>query len=136
MNSRQERGQAGEQAAEALLRRSGLRILERNWRCRSLELDIVAQDDDMLVFVEVRTRSEGGLALPVDTLNPTKCRHFVRAARAYLAEKKAWDQPCRFDIVCVLDTGTTLELEHLRHVNLTRYTSEALDRRHTAWQPW
>lgn len=136
MTSRQKRGQAGEQAAEALLRRSGMRILERNWRCRSLELDIVAQDGDVLVFVEVRTRFQGGLALPVETLSPTKCRSFVRAARAYLAENKAWDQPCRFDIVCVLDTGTTLELEHLRHVNLTQYTSEALDRRHTSWQPW
>lgn len=131
--TRHARGQAGEDAAAALLRAKGLRLVARNWRAKSLELDIVAYDGDTLVFVEVRTRSAGGLVTPAESLSPAKRRSFIRAARAYLAAENRWDAPCRFDLVCVIDTGRTLQTEHLTHVvNL----SESMDCGNTAWQPW
>ena len=129
---RRSRGQAGEDAAARLLERSGMRILARNWRCGRLELDMVCRDGDTLVFVEVRTRLKGGLVSPAESLTPAKRRHFMRAAQAYLAESGAWNLPCRFDFVCVLDTGSTLELEHHRHVDL----SESMGGGNTSWQPW
>ncbi len=131
-DGRKERGQAGEDAAARLLERAGMRILARNWRCGRLELDIVCRDGETLVFVEVRTRLRGGLVSPAESLTPAKQRNFMRAARAYLAENDAWNHPCRFDLVCVLDAGATLELEHHRHVEL----SESLGGGHTSWQPW
>ena len=126
------RGKAGEEAAAQLLERSGMRILARNWRHGRLELDIVCRDGNTLVFVEVRTRSKGGLVSPAASLTPAKQRNFLQAARAYLAENEAWAFPCRFDLVCVLDTGATLEVEHCRHVEL----SETVGGGHTSWQPW
>ena len=108
------RGQAGENAAEALLRGAGWRILERNWRQGRLELDLVCEDGDELVFVEVRTRAEGSLVSPAESITRVKQRNLIRAARAYLASHKAWERRCRFDVVCVT-AGTTLRTEHIRH---------------------
>ncbi|MEG1610434.1 MAG: YraN family protein [Bilophila sp.] len=136
MQDRKDRGKAGEDAAEALLKRSGFRILHRNWRKGSRELDLVAMDGDTLVFVEVRTRRAGGLISPMESLHPAKCRHVVQAATSYLAENGQWDTPCRFDFVCVVDTGTTLELEHVRHVDLSEYATKTVGRCNATWQPW
>lgn len=131
-DARRMRGKGGEDAAARLLERSGMRILARNWRCGRLELDVVCQDGETLVFVEVRTRSRGGLVSPAESLTPAKRRNFMRAARAYLAKSGEWDRPCRFDFVCVLDAGATLELEHHRHVDLTEFMGGG----NTSWQPW
>ena len=71
-----------------------MRILARNWRSGSYELDLVCRDGDELVFVEVRLRAE---ALPfAGETQPYKCRSVVKAARAYLSASGEWDVPCRF----------------------------------------
>ena len=132
MNERARIGQAGEEAAAAFLKRAGFAILERNWRQGRFELDLVCRDGRTLVFVEVRTRTAGGLVSPLESLNETKCRHFVEASRHYLAAHQAWTSPCRFDFVCALRTGSTFALEHYRHVDLSRFVGCS----HTAWQPW
>ena len=130
---RRERGRAGENAAAAYLRGKGMRILARNWRQGRFELDLVCEESGTLVFVEVRTRAGGAMVAPGETLVPAKRRSLVRAANAYLAAANAWDRPCRFDVACVVDTGSTLEVEHHRHVF---DLSEIVDSRHSAWQPW
>ncbi len=131
-NIRQNRGRAGEEAAAQLLIRAGMRILARNWRYGRFELDLVCRDGNTLVFVEVRTRAAGGMLLPAESLTPAKKRHFLHAARAYLAENDQWNCPCRFDVVCVIDAGETLQLNHYRHVDL----SEFMGGGNTSWQPW
>ncbi len=107
-------GSRGEDAAEAHLRRAGWRILARNWRQGRLELDLVCEDGDELVFVEVRTRSAGAMVGPAESVTPAKQRSLIRAARAYLAAHDAWERSCRFDVVCIT-AGDTLNLEHIRH---------------------
>ena len=64
MTLRQEKGRAGEDAAADWLEKAGMRILARNWRSGSYELDLVCRDGDELVFVEVRLRGKGSLASP------------------------------------------------------------------------
>ena len=126
-------GSAGEEAAAQLLLRKGCTLLDRNWRQARLELDMVCQDGDTIVFVEVKTRSSeryGGAALAVGL---SKQRVLCRAARAWLAAHKAWDKPCRFDVICVLRDGDTLHLEHFRHAF---DCPPALDSGHASWQPW
>ena len=132
MSSRAQLGQAGEDAAEDFLKRAGFTVLERNWRQGRFELDLVCRDGSVLVFVEVRTRTAGGMVSPLESLNEAKCRHWVEASRRYLFAHQAWTLPCRFDFVCALRTDTTFELEHYRHVDLSRFVGC----RHTAWQPW
>lgn len=95
-------GAAGERAAEAHLRANGLRVLARNWRnpkdARE-ELDLVAQDGDVLVFVEVKTRAAGARVSGYHAVNKRKKAVLLRACRAYLARLRPPARHYRFDII-------------------------------------
>jgi putative endonuclease len=116
----------------------GWKILARNWRSRQLELDIVAEEKGTLVFVEVKTRAEGGLQSPVEALTSTKKERLCRAAQAWLEANDAWGRPCRFDLVCVTSRAGTYQTELIR--NVIEYGEQsprnALGRRDSSWQPW
>ena len=131
-------GAEGEEAAASHLSHLGWNILDRNWRSRQLELDIVAEEKDTLVFVEVKTRAEGGLQTPFEALTPTKKERLCRAAEAWLEAHDAWGRPCRFDLVCVTSRAGTYQTELIR--NVIEYGEQsprnALGRRDTSWQPW
>ena len=131
-------GAEGEEAAAAHLHRLGWTILDRNWRARHLELDIVAEERDTVVFVEVKTRAEGGLQTPFEALTPTKKERLCRAAQAWLEAHDAWSRPCRFDLVCVTSRAGTYQTELIRNVIEYREqgSRNALGRRNSSWQPW
>ena len=126
-------GKEGEDAAAALLKRKGYALLDRNWRQARLELDVVCRDGDTIVFVEVKTRGSDKHGGPAYAVSQSKQRTLCRAARAWLAAHEAWDQPCRFDVICALRSGSTLHLEHFCHAF---DCPPALDSSHTSWQPW
>ena len=109
-------GAEGEDAAAALLSRLGWKILHRNWRAGHLELDIVAEEQDVLVFVEVKTRAGNGLQRPFEALTAVKKERLCRAAQAWLDTYKAWDRPCRFDLVSVTSQAGTYQTELIRNV--------------------
>ena len=83
-SARQALGVRGEELAVAELRRQGMEVLERNWRCRAGELDVVARDGDALVAVEVKTRRTGAMESPTQAVSPDKCRRVGRVAAAWL----------------------------------------------------
>ena len=78
-------GRAGEAAAAALLRRSGYKIIERNFRVREGEIDIVAEHSGDLVFVEVKARRSGAFGKPEESVTEAKKARLVAAAQAYMA---------------------------------------------------
>jgi putative endonuclease len=94
--------QTGEGAAARLLERLGMRILDRNWRCRFGELDLVAMDGSTLVFVEVKARSHDHFVDPALGVDQRKRARIRRLAEAYLALKRPNFQSCRFDVVSVV----------------------------------
>lgn len=126
-------GRAGEEAAAALLRRAGLRILDRNWRHGRLELDMVCRDGATVVFVEVKTRASRAHGGPEGAVTPAKRRSLGRAAQAWLAAHDAWEAPCRFDVVCLVAADGTFTAEHYRHAF---DFAPPLDSGHAPWQPW
>lgn len=92
-----------EEFAAAWLQRQGLRLVERNWRCRFGELDLVLRDGDTIVIAEVRQRSStrfGGAAASVDR---HKQRKLIATAQLYLSRRPS--APCRFDVVLMSDAG-------------------------------
>ena len=89
MNSTVETGGAAEAQAVSLLVRKGYRIVERNFRCKAGELDIVARDGDVLVFVEVRSRADGDHGHAAETIDARKQRQVARVAAQYLAPARA-----------------------------------------------
>ena len=110
-------GAAAEQIAAEYLRAQGLEILDRNFRRRLGELDIIARDGDVLVIAEVRTRSSdqfGGAAASVD---PGKQIRLIRAAHQLLQQRRELSKlRVRFDVLVVAEVGReTMRVEWLRH---------------------
>jgi len=106
-------GSQGEELAAGHLRKLGYRILCRNYRCRQGEIDIVAEEGAVLVFVEVKARGGASFGDPLEAVTPRKRGQIARAAMRYLAENDGHDRPARFDVVGVMiqEDGTfTLQL--------------------------
>lgn len=121
-----------------MLQNQGWKLLDRNWRSRQLELDIVAEDHGVLVFVEVKTRAATGMQRPFEALTAVKKERLCRAAQAWIACHEAWDRPCRFDLACVtfLDGAYQTELIH----NVIEFGEQSprnvMGGGNTSWQPW
>ena len=94
-------GQRGEDAAAAYLARSGMTVIERNWRCKSGEIDIIALDGDVVVLCEVKTRRGTAKGTPEESITPTKQRKYERLARAYIAHADLADVEVRFDVISI-----------------------------------
>jgi putative endonuclease len=94
-------GTDGERAAEDFLRRRRYTIVERNYRCRAGEVDLVALDGATIVFIEVKTRRGAGFGTPLDAVDRRKQRQVCRAAQQFLAENRLQDRDARFDVVGV-----------------------------------
>ena len=90
---------AGERAALAFLKEKGYRILQTNFSCKQGEIDIVAEDEETLVFVEVKTREVFGDELPEAALTRSKKRKVARAAREFMKKYHAHDRIFRFDLI-------------------------------------
>ena len=100
--SRRVLGETGEELAARYLEAQGLRLLERNVRLRGGELDIVARDGPVLVFVEVRTRRGTRFGTPEESVDRRKQERLARLAREYLQDRRLSGVNCRFDVVSVL----------------------------------
>ena len=94
-------GRAGEAAAAAHLRRLDYKIVERNYRVREGEIDIVAEHSGDLVFVEVKARRSGAFGKPEESLTEEKAARLVTAAQAYLADRGLEQADWRIDLVAV-----------------------------------
>lgn len=104
-------GSEGEQLAMQYLRKLGYEILQKNWRYRHLELDLIAMDQDILVFIEVKTRQSKAFGLPHEFVDWQKQKNLITAAEAYI-ERNAYIGEIRFDIVSVL--ATTREVDVIK----------------------
>lgn len=104
--NRRTTGARYEQEAAGYLEQQGLKILERNYRCREGELDLIARDGSYLVFVEVKYRKNTAMGDPAEAVHYHKQQHIQKTARYYLySHQYAEDTPCRFDVVCILGSS-------------------------------
>lgn len=107
-------GTQGEQLAADYLRAAGMEIIERNWRCRYGELDLIARDPAVTAFIEVKTRTGLGFGIPAEAVTFAKQRRIRRLALLWLAERDAPWLKIRFDVVSVLlPPGGQPEIKHL-----------------------
>lgn len=95
------RGASGEDAAVAHLSRLGCAILDRNFRTRAGEIDIVAREGETTVFVEVKRREAAGHGTAAEFVSPAKMRRVVSAARLYAARHGLSESPIRFDVIAI-----------------------------------
>jgi putative endonuclease len=108
-------GAYGERVAASLLVAAGMDLLDRNWRCATGELDIVARDGDTLVFCEVKTRRGDAFGTPAEAVTWAKARRLRELAASWLAAHPGIRGPVRFDVVSVRPRSAgPAEVEHLR----------------------
>ena len=101
-------GRANERRAERALTQRGYRIVERNFRGRIGELDLIAYDGDVLVFIEVRSRRDGDHGGGLAALTPAKLRQVARVAELYLTLRRPRYATCRFDLVAITGDDLTI----------------------------
>lgn len=109
-------GHIGEQCAVELLEKKGFKILERNWRLRHLEIDIIAANKNEIVFVEVKTRTSMLGGSPEEAVDIVKRKRMIAAANAYIKYKRE-ERTLRFDIIGILinSSGEITNISHLEH---------------------
>lgn len=112
MATHNELGEKGEQLAVEFLQKEGYTILEKNWRFKKAEVDIIAQKKDMLVSVEVKTRTSNYFGNPQDFVNQKKIQLLVEAINEYVISKDL-DVEVRFDIIAIIQNKSTTQIEHL-----------------------
>jgi len=96
-------GRRGEDIACAELERRGYIILDRRFRTRRGELDIIARDGQVVVFVEVKARADGSFGTPLEAVSWRKRQRIGQIAAAYLLQKRLGDVSCRFDVVSIVE---------------------------------
>jgi len=111
--ARQGLGRTGERLAAEALMSKGYRILERNFRCRQGEIDLVAEDEQDIIFVEVKARRGVSFGLPEDALTMRKRRKLVEVASYYLDLHTCSDRSWRIDVVAV-QFSSSGKLEEIR----------------------
>ncbi len=100
-------GARAEDLCATLLRGAGLRLLERNWRCRHGEIDLIAEEGATVVFAEVRMRSGTGFGGAAESVTAAKQARLLAAARLYLSRRP--EAACRFDVLLVGADGSRIE---------------------------
>jgi len=109
-------GKKGETAAAKYLEKLGWKILEQNYRTSRGEIDLIAQDRDLLVFVEVKSYSCRSFYLPSFSIDKNKRQCIIKAAKVYLFSKKVRDVNCRFDVVTIYkDSHGNEKIEHYKN---------------------
>jgi putative endonuclease len=108
-------GETGEKLAANFLKKKGYRILEKNYRCRQGEIDIVAERKKCLVFVEVRTRTNTAFMLPADSISYSKQQRVIAAVYHYLQEHSLDEKDWRIDFIGIemSKEGKVINMEHI-----------------------
>lgn len=105
-------GKRGEEAAVRYLQRSGYAIIKRNWTYEKYEIDIIAQNDEFIVFVEVKTRSSDQWGNPEEAVSKGKIKRIVEAADFYVKEFDI-ELPVRFDVIAAIWIGKEFKIDHI-----------------------
>lgn len=110
-------GKSGEDLAVRYLRRKKYRIIERNFRSRLGEIDIIACHDKTLVFCEVKTRTNKAYGHPFESVTAHKQKKIRQVAEVYLATSKALQRfhSVRFDVISVLSEGPSVDVVHIEN---------------------
>lgn len=98
-------GNRGEDLACSFIKKQGYRLVTRNFRKKCGEIDIIAYENDVLVFMEVKTRSDNSKGSPLAAVTKQKQQQIIKTATYYLAENDSFDVSCRFDVLGITVTN-------------------------------
>lgn len=111
-DNRKRTGKWGEDYAVDYLSRKGYKIISRNFRFERNEIDIIAEDKNILVFVEVKTAKSLIHGNPEDKVDPRKQKHIQKVAEGYIFQNNIFGKACRFDVIAIQNIQGEIELKH------------------------
>lgn len=116
---KKEEGERGEQLAVEYLKKQGYKIIERNFRIRGGEIDIIAIDVDTLVFIEVKTRRSHEFGTPFEAITPWKMRSLIKSAEFYKVKHPQLPELMRIDAVGIIlqNDNTLASLELVKNIS-------------------
>jgi putative endonuclease len=113
-NLRQILGQKGEKQAAQYLKKKGYKVVTANYRCQYGEIDLIARDADILIFIEVKTRTSTDFGGPTAAVDYRKQQQISKVAHHYLVTHHNDDVDARFDVISILSPiGQKTEIEHI-----------------------
>ena len=113
---RKETGNLGEKLAQDFLKKKGYIILETNYRCPRVEIDIIARDRETLVFIEVKMRRSCAFGKPEESVTPAKQQQIRKVAEGYLLTHRLERAACRFDVIAIRPDGRAgYVLQHFKN---------------------
>lgn len=107
-------GQKGEDLAAEHLKKAGFSILSRNWKWGKHEIDIIAENKDLIVFIEVKTRTDDFQMHPLTAVTNEKQKSIIYAANGYLQKFKV-DKESRFDIITIIKKVDSYQIDHIEN---------------------
>lgn len=108
-------GALGEEAAVKALKKQGYKIIDRNYRTKMGEIDIIAKDGEYTCFIEVRLRKNNSFGSPADSIDEGKRIRIINTAKHYAVSKRIYDTPMRFDVVLI---NATADKNRLKNIHL------------------
>jgi putative endonuclease len=117
MAAKDDLGRRGEEVAAQWFERNGYVVIDRNWRCRAGELDLVVRCEETTVFVEVKTRTSVAFGHPFEAITPAKAARLRRLAAEWCAAQNEGFAQLRIDAIAVIDAwSATPQIEHLTDI--------------------
>lgn len=114
-NQKQVLGKEGERIAEKYLRKKGYRLVERNYRCPVGEVDLIALDRRVIVFVEVKTRSDDRFGVPLESVHRRKQQKMIKTALFFLTQHRLDHREARFDVIGISLGHRESVVEHIQN---------------------
>ena len=119
MAAKHDLGKESEELASQLLIKKGFEILEQNYRFGNKEIDIIAKQNNLVVFVEVKARSTNFFGEPESAISAKKLENISQAAIHYL-EQKQWNCEVRFDAISIIKNKNKTELVHFEDIDIQK----------------
>ncbi len=112
MASHNETGKKGEELAAKYLEEKGFEIIEKNYRWKRFEIDLIVKKEPFLIFVEVKTKTNTSYGMPEDDVTTQKANQVMAAAEEYVYGT-GWKKEIRFDIISIIIKGQNIEIDHI-----------------------
>lgn len=109
-------GKRGEDEAVKYLENKGYKVIERNFLCRQGEIDVIALDNDYIVFVEIKARTSTDYGLPSESVTNRKIKHITKAIQYYLYKRNLEKENIRIDVIEMYANGDNFNINHIKQI--------------------
>lgn len=113
MKNYNNKGKWGEEVASRFLEKKDIKIIQRNYKTKFGEIDIICKQDNIIVFVEVKMRSKSTYLQACESINVPKIKKIKKVASLYLQEIGQQDSICRFDVIIILGSQSQYDIHHI-----------------------